>query len=238
MTSDKCLLQAIRERIDAASVKRTQTRHEVRLLAVSKMVTAERVRALALQGQMDFGENYVQEGMEKIIKLNDLSLVWHFIGPIQRNKTTVIATHFDWVHSIDRGLVAQRLSAARPAHGNKLNVCVQVNLDNEESKSGVSVEDLPALLTQIVTLPNLCLRGLMMIPRPTANPIEQRAQFVLLRQLFERMGKLLSLSSKEVLCWDTLSMGMSGDFELAVEEGATCVRVGTALFGHRSSGGN
>ncbi|MDD2162142.1 YggS family pyridoxal phosphate-dependent enzyme [Pseudomonas sp. MIL19] len=193
------------------------------LLAVSKTKPAAAVREAFAAGAQDFGENYLQEALDKKAELYDLPLTWHFIGPIQSNKTKAIAEHFSWVHSVDRLKIAERLSAQRPAHLPALNICLQVNVSGEASKSGCHPDELPALAQAVTQLPNLRLRGLMTIPEPTDDPIEQRAAFARLREL--QQGLNLGL--------DTLSMGMSHDLEAAIAEGATWVRIGTALFGAR-----
>ncbi|GIZ12589.1 YggS family pyridoxal phosphate-dependent enzyme [Pseudomonas sp. NCCP-436] len=199
---------------------------EIGLLAVSKTKPAIAIREAHDAGLRDFGENYLQEALGKQAELSDLSLVWHFIGPIQSNKTRPIAEHFDWVHSVDRLKIAQRLSDQRPAHLPALNVCLQVNVSGEDSKSGCSPEELPELARAVALLPNLRLRGLMAIPEPTDNIAAQRAAFARLRQLRDELA----------LDLDTLSMGMSHDLEAAIAEGATWVRIGTALFGARDYG--
>ena len=193
------------------------------LLAVSKTKPAAAVREAFAAGAQDFGENYLQEALDKQAELYDLPLTWHFIGPIQSNKTKAIAEHFSWVHSVDRLKIAERLSAQRPAHLPALNICLQVNVSGEASKSGCHPDELPALAQAVTQLPNLRLRGLMTIPEPTDDPSEQRAAFARLRELMQ--GLNLNL--------DTLSMGMSHDLEAAIAEGATWVRIGTALFGAR-----
>lgn len=193
------------------------------LLAVSKTKPAAAIREAHACGQQHFGENYLQEALDKQPLLADLPLTWHFIGPVQSNKTRPIAEHFDWVHSVDRLKVAQRLSDQRPAHLPPLNICLQVNISGEASKSGCSPEELPALATAISQLPNLHLRGLMAIPEPTDDRQQQHANFARLRQLRDALNLPL----------DCLSMGMSDDLEAAVAEGATWVRIGTALFGAR-----
>ncbi len=193
------------------------------LLAVSKTKTAAAVRLAQAAGLCDFGENYLQEALEKQAELSDLPLTWHFIGPIQSNKTRAIAEHFAWVHSVDRLKVAERLSAQRPAQLPPLNVCLQVNVSGEASKSGCSPEELPALAQAVNRLPHLKLRGLMAIPEPSEEPAAQHAAFARLRQLRDDLN----------LGLDTLSMGMSHDLEAAIAEGATWVRIGTALFGAR-----
>jgi len=196
----------------------------VLLLAVSKTQPAEAIREACDAGLHDFGENYLQEALEKQAELADLPLVWHFIGPIQSNKTKLIAEHFDWVHSVDRLKIAQRLSDQRPEHLAPLNICLQVNVSGEVSKSGCEPQEVHQLAYAIAALPRLRLRGLMAIPEPTDDPAEQRAAFARLRQL----------QSELQLDLDTLSMGMSQDLEAAIAEGATWVRIGTALFGART----
>lgn len=197
---------------------------EVQLLAVSKTQPADALRQASAAGQRDFGENYLQEALEKQADLSDLPLIWHFIGPIQSNKTKLIAEHFDWVHSVDRLKIAQRLSDQRPPELGPMNICLQVNVSGEASKSGCDPQDVPELAYAIAALPRLHLRGLMTIPEPIDDPSEQRAAFSRLRQL----------QSDLELELDTLSMGMSQDLEAAIAEGATWVRIGTALFGARA----
>ena len=196
----------------------------VGLLAVSKTQPAEAIREANGAGLSNFGENYLQEALEKQARLADLALTWHFIGPIQSNKTRAIAEHFDWVHSVDRLKIAQRLSEQRPTELPPLNVCLQVNVSGEASKSGCAPQDVAELARTIATLPNLRLRGLMAIPEPTDDRAEQHAAFARLRQLQQVLALEL----------DTLSMGMSQDLEAAIAEGATWVRIGTALFGARA----
>ena len=200
---------------------------EVRLLAVSKTWPADSVREAAAAGQRAFGENYVQEGAEKVDALAGLGLEWHFIGPLQSNKTRLVANRFAWVHSIDRLKIAERLSAQRDVHLPPLEVCIQVNVSGEASKSGVAPDELPALAHAVAALPRLRLRGLMAIPEPTSDVALQRARFAALRALRDRLNA-------EGLALDTLSMGMSDDLEAAIAEGSTMVRVGTAIFGSRS----
>jgi pyridoxal phosphate enzyme (YggS family) len=198
----------------------------VTLLAVSKTQSAATVREAYAAGQRDFGENYVQEALDKIGALPLPGLVWHFIGPLQSNKTRDIASHFDWVHSVDRLKIATRLNEQRPAGMAPLNVCIQVNISEEDSKSGVAMADVEALCEALQSLPNLRLRGLMAIPAPCEDPVAQRAVYApltaLLRQLQARYPGM-----------DTLSIGMSADFAAAIAEGSTLVRVGTAIFGAR-----
>jgi len=200
----------------------------VGLLAVSKTKPAAAIRQAFAAGVRDFGENYLQEALEKQLELGDLPLIWHFIGPIQSNKTKAIAEHFAWVHSVDRLKIAQRLSDQRPAHLPALNICLQVNVSGEPSKSGCNPDELPALAQAVTQLPNLRLRGLMTIPEPTDDVARQHAAFARLRELQDGLG----------LDLDTLSMGMSHDLEAAIAEGATWVRIGTALFGARDYGHN
>lgn len=198
----------------------------VTLLAVSKGQPANSIRAIAAAGVRDIGESYLQEAQAKIEELKDLPLTWHFIGRLQANKTRVIATHFDWVHGVERLKIAERLSEQRAFHAPPLNVCLQVNIGNEGSKGGVTVPELPALAGAIGALPRLKLRGLMCIPPDEEDPTRQRMWFAAMRQALEDLNAAGA-------GLDTLSMGMSGDFEAAILEGATIVRVGTALFGER-----
>lgn len=198
----------------------------VGLLAVSKTQPAATIREAAEAGMRDFGENYLQEALDKQGELSELPLTWHFIGPIQSNKTKSIAEHFDWVHSVDRLKIAQRLSDQRPAELPPLNICLQVNVSGEASKSGCAPEELPQLAQAVAAMPRLRLRGLMCIPAPSEDPAEQRAAFARLRALRDELPLTL----------DTLSMGMSQDLEAAIAEGATWVRIGTALFGARDYG--
>ena len=198
----------------------------VGLLAVSKTQPAAAIREAAAGGILDFGENYLQEALDKQAELSDLSLAWHFIGPIQSNKTKSIAERFDWVHSVDRLKIAQRLSDQRPAELPPLNICLQVNVSREASKSGCAPEELLQLAQAVAAMPQLRLRGLMCIPAPSEDPAEQRAAFARLRALRDELPLTL----------DTLSMGMSQDLEAAIAEGATWVRIGTALFGARDYG--
>jgi pyridoxal phosphate enzyme (YggS family) len=217
-------LSALAERIDSAARAVGRDPASIQLLAVSKTKPASAIREIHAAGVRDVGENYLQEALSKQGELRDLPLIWHFIGPIQSNKTKAIAEHFDWVHSVDRLKIAQRLSEQRPAGLPPLNICLQVNVSGEDSKSGCAPADLPALANAVAALPNLRLRGLMAIPEPTEDRAEQEAAFASLRQLQERLG----------LGLDTLSMGMSHDLEAAIAQGATWVRIGTALFGARS----
>ncbi|SEF94124.1 YggS family pyridoxal phosphate-dependent enzyme [Thauera chlorobenzoica] len=226
MTSIAERLRAVRARLAAAAASAGRAPDEVALLAVSKTWPAAAVREAAAAGQRAFGENYVQEGVAKVEALRGLGLEWHFIGPLQSNKTRAVANAFDWVHSIDRLKIAERLSAQRDVHLPPLNVCIQVNVSGEASKSGVAPDAAAALAHAVAALPRLRLRGLMCIPEPSDDPALLRARFAVLRRLQERLvGEGLAL--------DTLSMGMSHDIEAAVAEGATIVRVGTAIFGGR-----
>ena len=226
MTPISANLQAVLARIDAAARRFGRDPASISLLAVSKTWPADAVREAAAAGQRAFGENYVQETVEKIDTLGPLALEWHFIGPLQSNKTRPVAEHVDWVHSVERLKIAERLSQQRPAHLPPLNVCLQVNVSGEISKSGCTPEEAPALARQIAALPNLRLRGLMGIPEPLDNFEAQRQPFRQLREIYERLRN-------EGLVLDTLSMGMSHDIEAAIAEGATMVRVGTAIFGDR-----
>ena len=198
----------------------------VRLLAVSKTWPADSVREAAAAGQRAFGETYVQEGVAKVDELAGLGLEWHFIGPLQSNKTRLVANRFSWVHSIDRLKIAERLSEQRDVHLPPLEVCIQVNVSGEASKSGVAPPDLPELARAVAVLPRLRLRGLMTIPEPTPDVALQRARFASLRAMRDELNAA-------GLALDTLSMGMSDDLEAAIAEGSTLVRVGTAIFGSR-----
>ncbi|MBI3431257.1 MAG: YggS family pyridoxal phosphate-dependent enzyme [Hydrogenophilales bacterium] len=220
-------LRAVQARLAQAAAEAGRNAAHIGLLAVSKTFDTAAVRGLAACGQREFGENYLQEALDKQAALRDLPLVWHFIGPIQSNKTRAIAENFSWVHSVDRLKIAERLSAQRPAGLPSLQVCIEVNVSGEASKGGVAPAELPALAEAVAKLPKLRLRGLMAIPAPTSEVAAQRAAFRRVRELFDELrtrGQAL----------DTLSMGMSGDLEAAILEGATIVRVGTALFGERT----
>jgi pyridoxal phosphate enzyme (YggS family) len=224
-------LQAVHRSIAAAAAEAGRAPEGVALLAVSKTFDAQAVVEAARAGQRAFGENYLQEAVDKIAAvaaaLPQAALEWHFIGPIQSNKTRPIAEHFDWVHTVEREKIAQRLSEQRPAGLAPLNICLQVNISGEASKSGVAPAELAALAHKVAALPNLRLRGLMAIPEPASEFERQRAAFRQLRQLYEQLrGDGLAL--------DTLSMGMSADMRAAVVEGATIVRVGSAIFGSRT----
>jgi len=222
-------LQAVKNDIAAAAQQAGRDPSSVTLLAVSKTVPPATVRAAFHAGQAAFGENYVQEGLDKIAALAGLRdrIQWHFIGPLQSNKTRPVAEHFDWVHAIDRLRIAQRLSDQRPAGMAPLQVCIQVNISGEASKSGVAPAEVLPLARAIAELPNLQLRGLMAIPAPAGDPAAQRRPFAALRGLLDQLRQ----SGLKV---DTLSMGMSADMAAAIAEGATLVRIGTAIFGARA----
>jgi PLP dependent protein len=227
MTTIAGNLQAVRERIARAAQAAGRPASAIALIAVSKTFAAEKIVAAHAHGQRAFGENYVQEAVEKITRLAHLPLEWHFIGPIQSNKTRAIAEHFHWVHSIEREKIAVRLNDARPATLPPLDVCIQINVSGEHSKSGVPPGAELALAHAIGALPRLRLRGLMTIPEPTPDAALQRRRFALLRETRDRLAAA-------GIALDTLSMGMSDDLEAAIAEGATMVRVGTAIFGRRA----
>jgi len=216
----------VRSRIRSAAIAAGRDPESITLVAVTKAKTAESVRLAATAGVTDFGENYLQEAQVKMDQLADLKLQWHFIGGIQSNKTRAIAERFDWVQSVDRFSVARRLSEQRPFHAPPLNVCIQVALVPEPTKGGAAPDELAALAAAVAGLPRLRLRGLMCVPPPQPNAAAERAVFARLRTALEDLNA-------RGLGLDTLSMGMSGDFESAIAEGATLVRIGTALFGTR-----
>jgi pyridoxal phosphate enzyme (YggS family) len=216
----------LRHRVRLAAEKSQRNPDVITILAVSKTRPAEDVREAFNAGLSAFGENYLQEALDKMSGLTDLAISWHFIGPIQSNKTRAIATHFDWVHSVDRLKIARRLSEQRPAELPPLQVCLQVNLSGEASKSGVAPDQLAELAAAVSTLPGLALRGLMAIPAPEQDRARQRAEFARLRLALEALRA-------ELPGLDTLSMGMSADLEAAIAEGSTIVRVGTDIFGPR-----
>lgn len=220
-------LQAVHSRIALAAAAAGRSPDTVRLLAVSKTWPLSCVLEAAEAGQHAFGENYVQEGIDKIAAIRGRNLEWHFIGPLQSNKSRPVAEHFDWVHSIERLKIAERLSAQRPAYLQPLQVCIQVNVSGEASKSGCAPDEAPALCKSIAALPGLRLRGLMAIPEPTDDLGAQRLPFRQLREIYEHVRAA-------GLPLDTLSMGMSHDLEAAIAEGATIVRIGTAIFGERN----
>ncbi|MDO9433809.1 YggS family pyridoxal phosphate-dependent enzyme [Hydrogenophaga sp.] len=234
MTTIEGNLQGLRERIARACAQAGRDVTEVSLLAVSKTFGPDAVRQAYAAGQRCFGENYVQEGVEKILALResavlqDDSIEWHCIGPVQSNKTRLVASHFDWMHSVDRLKIAERLSEQRPEHMPPLQICLQVNVDGGLTKSGIAPGALRALAEAVVALPQLQLRGLMCIPEPADGFEAQRALFLQARVLFERLND-------DGFALDTLSMGMSDDLEAAVAAGSTLVRVGRAVFGGRPS---
>jgi len=216
----------VRKRIALACQAAGRPADAIQLLAVSKTMPAQAVRAAHAAGQLAFGENYIQEGVDKIASLADLPLEWHCIGPIQSNKTKLVAENFAWVHSIDRLKIAERLSAQRPHHLSPLQVCLQVNVDGGSNKSGVAPEELLALAQAVAKLPHLQLRGIMTIPEPAESEAAARAVHHQAKALFDKLNAA-------GLGLDTLSMGMTSDLEAAIAEGSTCVRVGTAIFGAR-----
>jgi pyridoxal phosphate enzyme (YggS family) len=220
-------LQAVRARIDLTARHYGRNPCDIALLAVSKTWPASCVRAAAASGPRAFGENYVQEAVDKMAELREWGLEWHFIGPLQSNKTRLVAEHFDWVHSVDRLKVAERLAEQRPAALPPLSVCLQVNISGEAAKSGVRLEGAPAVARAMANFPRLRLRGLMAIPAPEDDREAQRRPFRQMRELYEQLRA-------EGLALDTLSMGMSHDMEAAIAEGATLLRIGTAIFGERN----
>jgi pyridoxal phosphate enzyme (YggS family) len=228
MTTIAANLQAVRARIAAACIAAGRPLESVRLLAVSKTWPAASVREAIAAGQRAFGENYVQEAIDKKAELaslnQDFDLEWHFIGPLQSNKTRLVAENFAWVHSVDRLKIAERLSAQRPPELTPLQICLQVNVSGEASKSGCDPDQVATLARTLATLPGLRLRGLMAIPEPSDDPLRQRQQFAILRRLRDSLPMEL----------DTLSMGMSHDLEAAIMEGSTLLRIGTAIFGQRN----
>ncbi len=229
MTTISANLQAVRCRIDAACRTCGRDPATVGLIAVSKSCPPGRLREAARAGQRIFGESYIQETLPKQAALADLDLEWHFVGPLQSNKTRAVAENFAWVHSVDRPKIAERLSAQRPAALPPLDVCVQVNVSGEESKSGCAPADAAALCRAVAALPRLRLRGLMAIPEPT----EPTRDSALARRRFALLRDLRGAMNAAGMALDTLSMGMSDDMEAAIMEGATLVRVGTAIFGER-----
>ncbi|MGH1372294.1 MAG: YggS family pyridoxal phosphate-dependent enzyme [Cellvibrionaceae bacterium] len=219
-------LLEVRNRIHNALKDAGRADTETELLAVSKTKPAQLIREAYLSGQRQFGENYLQEALDKQALLQDLDIQWHFIGPIQSNKTRPIAESFEWVHSVDRHKVAQRLNDQRPPELGPLNICVQVNLDQEASKAGVSLDDLPALVESVSKLPHICVRGLMAIPAPRSDRQQQQ-------QVLTQLAAALTTLKARYPSMDTLSMGMSKDLEAAVAAGSTLVRIGTDIFGAR-----
>jgi len=226
MTTISNRLQDILATIQSAAAS-SPSHQQVQLLAVSKAQPAAAIRDAYAAGQIAFGENYSQEALEKQKQLTDLAIEWHFIGPIQSNKTQLIAQNFSWVHSVDRLKIAQRLNEARSSILRPLQVCIQVNVSNEESKSGVLPDQLEALAVAINVLPNLKLRGLMAIPAPTTDQAQQIAQFKQVRECYDAL-------IRKGFALDTLSIGMSNDYQTAITQGATIVRIGSALFGARA----
>ena len=230
MSSILINLQAVREQIVQAAELADRAFTDIQLLAVSKKFDAETVLTAARAGQQAFGENYVQEGVDKIARITELApelkLEWHFIGPLQSNKTRLVAEHFDWVHSVDRYKIAQRLSDQRPAGMAPLNICLQINSSGEDTKSGAVASAIAELAQQVAKLPNLRLRGLMTIPEALTTMAQQRAAFRPVRLLLDSLNA-------QGFGLDTLSMGMSADMASAIFEGSTIVRVGTAIFGKR-----
>ena len=236
MNSIVVKLMEVRERIELAALAAKREPEEIELLAVSKTFPAASVEEAMHAGQTAFGENYVQEGVEKILQLAKLRpwLVWHFIGPLQSNKTREVAEHFDWVQSIDRLKIAERLSSQRGEFPDlaELQICVQVNVSEEETKSGVPLADVEILCDAIAKLPHVTLRGLMAIPAPSEDLGDQRQAFARVRECFKQI-QAAHFSDPGYLFFDTLSMGMSDDLEAAITEGSTMIRVGTAIFGKR-----
>ena len=226
MTTIRNNLQRVRERISTACAQAQRPVTDVTLLAVSKTFSPDAVREAHAAGQLAFGENYIQEAVEKIALLRELPLQWHCVGPVQSNKTRLVATHFDWVHTIDRLKIAQRLSEQRPPELVPLQVLIQVNTDGGPTKAGVAPKEVLELARQVLLLPRLRLRGLMTIPEPAGDFASQRALHLRARLLLEQLNQA-------GLALDTLSMGMTGDLEAAIDAGSTMVRVGTAVFGGR-----
>ena len=231
MVSIEKNITSVKQRIDQAVTQAGRDPKSLKLLAVSKTRPASDIEEAFIKGLSAFGENYLQEAIEKINSLATLGAEWHFIGPLQSNKTRQVAEHFDWVHSVDRIKIAKRLSEQRPDHLPPINICLQVNIDAEPSKSGVLPEDAIDLALIISDLPNIHLRGLMAIPKASSTLDAQRQPFRALRLLKEKVNQQLDNSQK----LDTLSMGMSGDIEAAILEGSTILRVGTDIFGPRAN---
>ena len=219
----------VTNRVEQAARDAKRNPSEILLLAVSKTRNVEDIRCAMDAGLTDFGENYVQEALEKISLLGKKNLQWHFIGPLQSNKTRVVAENFNWVQSVDRLKIAQRLSEQRPTELGPLNICLQVNIDNEASKSGFTRDEVLSAVLEVVNLPNLRLRGLMAIPQSQPTLEKQKIAFYALHNLRDQINQSLDNSKK----LDTLSMGMSGDLEAAISQGSTIVRVGTDIFGKR-----
>lgn len=220
-------LKSVQERLQIAAKLANRSEKDIKLLAVSKTKPISDIELVYQAGQHNFGENYLQEAIEKIVKLQHLTdIEWHFIGAIQSNKTKAIAEHFDWVHSVDRLKIAKRLSEQRSPDQAPLNICLQVNISNEENKAGISLKEIPDLAKEVSHLKNIRLRGLMAIPLKTSNESEQRF-------FFKQLKTCLDELNAQGMKLDTLSMGMSNDMEAAIAEGATMIRVGTAIFGSR-----
>lgn len=229
MTNIANNIATVRARINEAAQNAHRDATEITLLAVSKTRSVDELKQACASGQRDFGENYLQEALDKIEQLQDQGICWHFIGPIQSNKTRPVSEHFDWVHSVDRLKIAQRLSAQRPTTKAPLNICLQVNISAEQSKSGFTPDSLLAELPELVQLPNIRIRGLMAIPASSDDPKQQRLPFAQLRELQQQIrSRYPGLDQL-----DTLSIGMSGDMAAAIAEGSTMVRIGTAIFGPR-----
>jgi pyridoxal phosphate enzyme (YggS family) len=224
-------IEKVKARLESTAAACRRSPKDITLLAVSKTRSTEMIKQAVEFGIQSFGENYLQEALPKIFELQSLKLDWHFIGPIQSNKTRQISENFSWVHSVDRVKIAHRLNDQRPANMQKLNVCIQVNIDNEPSKSGFKIEEVDAAVRDIINLPNLQLRGLMAIPRTTDKFDTQRKPLAKLRKVMDKINYYLENSNK----LDTLSMGMSSDLEAAIFEQATIVRVGSDIFGARIS---
>lgn len=234
MTDIRTNLERLRQEIHDIALACSRDPQAIQLLAVSKTFPKQAILEAYASGQRRFGENYVQEGVEKIQDLKDLcpGIEWHFIGPLQSNKTKDVAEHFDWMHSVDRLKIAKRLDEQRPAQLPPLQVCVQVNISQESSKSGIDPKDVVGLCQEISNLPRLQLRGLMSIPEPTGDPLKQKRDHHLLRELWLQIKSQLNPTTSAN--FDTLSMGMSNDMRSAIEEGSTMVRIGTAIFGQRT----
>ncbi|HEX2586005.1 MAG TPA: YggS family pyridoxal phosphate-dependent enzyme [Steroidobacteraceae bacterium] len=231
-------LNGVRQRLTEAALRHGRKPEDVRLLAVSKQQSAAAIVAAAKSGQLDFGESYLQEALPKMAECESLlqssglpKLSWHFIGQVQSNKTKPIAEHFDWLHTLDRDKIAQRLNDQRPISAKPLQVCIQVKLAEEETKGGIHTDEVLELAKFVVTLPRLTLRGLMCIPPPSQSTEQQRHYFARLAGLQKELNRQLASTGLQL---DTLSMGMSGDYEAAIAEGATVVRIGTAIFGERT----
>jgi PLP dependent protein len=225
-------VSAVQKRVAEAAQRNGRVRDSIRLVGASKTQSAETIRAAASCGITEFGENYLNDALPKIDALRDLSLQWHFIGAIQSNKTRAIAHHFQWVQTLDRAKIAHRLSDQRPEDADALDVLIQVNIDDEPQKAGIAPDALAEFAPHVLKLPRIRLRGLMSIPRPEVDPDVQRTAFRRMRELFERAKPVGATH------WDTLSMGMTQDFETAIAEGATMIRIGTALFGARGARGD